>query len=143
MRRVAGLGVAIGLALATPAWAQDKAGIEKLNDRFAAAFNKGDAASVAKMYAADAVVLPPGAPMVRGQADIQSFWGKAAEQVGDLKLVTLDVKPLGSKALREVGTFHLRSKGQNPQDIVGKYVVVWEKIGGAWKLGTDIWNADK
>jgi hypothetical protein len=27
--------------------------------------------------------------------------------------------------------------------VAGKYVVVWHKVGREWKLGTDIWNADK
>jgi ketosteroid isomerase-like protein len=39
--------------------------------------------------------------------------------------------------------FVLKTKGQSPQEIVGKYVVVWQKEGNDWKLATDIWNANK
>ncbi|WLA49754.1 hypothetical protein QIH80_06055 [Bradyrhizobium elkanii] len=63
-----------------------------------------------------------------------------AEQVGDPKLATLDVKPLGPSAAREIGTFALKTKGPTPKDVTGKYVVVWEKSGDDWKLTTDIWN---
>jgi uncharacterized protein (TIGR02246 family) len=125
------------------AFAQDKATIEKLNDRFAQAFNKGDAAAVAAMYTPDAVVLPPGSEMVKGRSAIQAFWKKSAEQIGDIKLTTLDVKPLGKNAAREIGTFTLKTKATPPQDVAGKYVVVRHKAGRAWKLGADIWNADK
>jgi len=59
------------------------------------------------------------------------------------KLTTLDVKPLGTEAAREVGTFTLTTKGQQPQEIAGKYVVVWEKSGGQWRLASDIWNTSK
>jgi ketosteroid isomerase-like protein len=58
-------------------------------------------------------------------------------------LTAVDVKPLGSEAAREIGTFSLRTKGQQPQEITGKYVVVWEKVGAHWKLATDIWNTNK
>ena len=63
--------------------------------------------------------------------------------VGDPKLTTLDVKPLGTSAAREIGTFSLKTKGSTPQEVTGKYVVVWEKIGNDWKLATDIWNDGK
>ena len=46
------------LSLGTaPALAQDRATIEKLNDIWSAAFNKGDAAAVAALYTEDAYVL--------------------------------------------------------------------------------------
>jgi len=117
--------------------------IQRLNDQFVAAFNKGDAAAMAGMYAPDAYVLPAGADMLQGRAAIQNFWAQTAQQLGDAKLTTLDVLPLGRTAAREIGTFSFKSKGQNPQDIVGKYAVVWRKIGGQWLLATDIWNMNK
>jgi len=63
-----------------------------------------------------------------------------AEKVSNPKVTTLEVKPLGPSAAREIGTFSLRTKGEKPQEVVGKYVVVWEKVGNDWKLAADIWN---
>ena len=141
MRR-ATLAAVLGL-LAAPAAAQDKATIEKLNDAFEAAFHKGDFAAIGTMYAEDAYLLPPGSELVKGRSNIQAFWAKAGEAIGGLKLTTVDVKPLGTDAAREVGTFSLMTKDQPPQQVSGKYVVVWQKIGSEWKLATDIWNSDK
>ncbi len=59
------------------------------------------------------------------------------------KLVAVDVAPLGRSAAREIGTFSFETKAQPPQPVVGKYVVVWRKIGGHWLLATDIWNTNK
>ena len=129
--------------VAAPASAQDKATIVKLNDAWAAAFNKGDASAVAAMYTEDAFVLPPGAEMVKGRAAIEAFWRQAAQQMGDAKLTTVDVLPLGLRAAREIGTVSLKSKSQPPQEITAKYAVVWRKVGGKWKLATDIWNTSK
>jgi uncharacterized protein (TIGR02246 family) len=108
-----------------------------------AAFNKGDMAAVGQMYIEDAYLLPPGAEIVKGRAAIQTFWTNAAAAIGDLQLTAIDVKALGGDAAREVGTFTLKTKGDKPQEVAGKYVVVWEKTGGQWKLATDIWNSDK
>ena len=131
------------LSVGSPALAQNKATIEKLNDAWTAAFNKGDAAAVAALYTEDAYVLPPGSAMVKGRAAIEAFWRQAAQQMTDAKLTTLDVLPLGRSAAREIGTVTLKTKSQPPQEVVGKYVVVWRKVGRDWKLATDIWNTDK
>ena len=141
MLRIIVFGVC--LCAATAALAQDQATIAKLNNAWTAAFNKGDAQAVAAMYAEDAYVLPPGSDIVKGRAAIEAFWRQAAQQMGDAKLTTLDVLPLGRNAAREIGTVTLKTKSQPPQEVVGKYAVVWRKIGGQWKLATDIWNTNK
>lgn len=131
------------LSLGSPALAQNKATIEKLNDAWTAAFNKGDAAAVAALYTEDAYVLPPGSAMAKGRPAIEAFWRQAAQQMSDAKLTTVDVLPLGRSAAREIGTVTLKTKSQSPQEVVAKYVVVWRKVGRDWKLATDIWNTDK
>jgi uncharacterized protein (TIGR02246 family) len=129
--------------LAGPASAQSKTAIQQLNDQWAAAFNKGDAAALAAMYTSDAYVLPAGAPMVKGRSEIEKLFSGAVQQLGDIKLTTLDVKPLGGSAAREIGTGTFKTKGANPQDGALKYAVVWQREGGHWKLLQDIWNMDK
>jgi len=141
MRRTA-LVIAFVVGLIVPASAQ-KAEIEAVNAKWIEFFNKGDFAGVASLYANDATAFPPGSAMVQGGAAIGAMWNSMAEKVGDPKLTTLDVKPLGPSAAREIGTFSLKTKGPTPQEVTGKYVVVWEKIGNDWKLAADIWNDGK
>jgi uncharacterized protein (TIGR02246 family) len=131
-------GLVVG---ALPAMAQSKATIQKLEDAWGTAFNKGDAAAVAAMYTSDAYVLPAGAPMVKG-ADIQGFLSQAMQQLGDIKCTALDVKPLGRSAAREIGNCTFKIKGATPQDGALKCAVVWQKENGEWKLLQDIWNMD-
>ncbi|WP_230533855.1 YybH family protein [Microvirga roseola] len=140
MRRFA-LVTLICLATA-PLYAQDKATIQKLNEAFSEAFNKGDFAALADLYTQDATLMPPQADFVRGRDDIQKFWQAASDHVGDLRLTTLDVEPFGSDTAREIGTFTLKPKGQQ-EEVAGKYVVIWQRVGGDWKLATDIWNTNK
>ncbi len=138
MRRIA-LVVAFAVGLIAPASAQ-KAEIEAVNAKWIEFFNKGDFAGVASLYTTDATAFPPGAAMVQGGTAIGAMWKGMAEQVSDPKLTTLDVKPLGPSAAREIGTFSLKTRGPTPQEVSGKYVVVWEKVGNDWKLAADIWN---
>jgi len=129
-------------ALVAPAFAQ-KAEIEAVNAKWIDFFNRGDFAGVASLYAEDATAFPPGSGMVKGRTAIEALWKSMAAQVSDPKLTTLDVKPLGPSAAREIGTFSLKTKGPMPQEVMGKYLVVWEKIGSDWKLAADIWNDGK
>ncbi len=131
------------LMLAAPAFAQSKATMQKLNDRWADAFNKGDAAAVAAMYTEDAYVLPAGAAMIKGRPAIEAMWRQNMQQIDNVKCTTIDVKPLGSSAAGEIGTCTFKTKAQPPQDGALKYAVVWRKEGGQWKLLQDIWNSDK
>jgi uncharacterized protein (TIGR02246 family) len=142
MRRIAILAVFLGL-MATPALAQSKTEIQQLNDQWAAAVNKGDAAAVAAMYTQDAYVLPAGAPMVKGRPAIEAFVKQLTQQLGDFKLTTLEVKPLRPDAALEIGTATFKTKAQPPQDGAVKYAVVWQKEDGSWKLLQDVWNTDK
>src|SRR5262245_24012800 len=141
MRRTA-LVFALAAGLIAPAFAQ-QAEIEAVNAKWIDFFNKGDFAGIASLYTEDATAFPPGSAMVKGRPAIEVMWKTMAEQVGEPRLTTLDVKPLGSSAAREIGTFSLKTKGASPQEVTGKYVVIWEKVGNDWKLAIDIWNEGK
>ena len=141
MRRIA-ITITVLAGLMTPAWAQ-KSDIEAANTKWMELFTKGDFDGIASLYTDDATAFPPGSSIVKGRVAIGAMWKAMAEQVSDLKLTTLDVKSLGPSAAREIGTFSLKTKGSTPQDLIGKYVVVWEKVGADWKLATDIWNDGK
>jgi len=134
--------VAFLAGLTVPAFAQ-RAEIEAVNAKWMELFNKGDFDGIASLYTEDAVAFPPGSSMVKGRTAIGAMWKSMAEQVSDPKLTTLEVKPLGPSAASEIGTFSLKTKGPTPQEVSGKYVVVWEKVGSEWKLSADIWNDGK
>ena len=141
MQKIA-LLIAFLLALTAPAFAQ-KARIEAVNAKWVELFNKGDFDGIAQLYTADAIALPPGSAIVRGRAAIGAMWKGLAQQVSNPKIATLEVKRLSPSAVREVGTFSLVTKGPSPKELSGKYLVVWEKVRGDWRLAADIWNDGK
>jgi ketosteroid isomerase-like protein len=96
---------ALATALVSPAWAVDVSEFQKMNDELAAQFAKADAAAISQMYSTDATVLPPGSDMVKGRENIEKLWKGAIDGMTDVKITTKEVLPLGTDAVREIGTF--------------------------------------
>lgn len=138
------LAVALGfvILLVIPAAAQT-ARINAANAKFAELLAKGDFEGIGQLYLTTANAFPPGSPIVKGRPAIIAMWQKAAAQITDLKLTTLDIKRLGPTSLREIGTFAFKNKEANPREVAGKYVVIWQRERGDWKIETDIWNDGK
>ena len=142
MRRAAILAVSMML-LAVPALAQSKATIEKLNEAWCAAFNKGDAAALAAMYTDDATVLPQGGPMIKGATAIKDLWAGEVKTLGDATLTTVELHTMGEVMAYEIGLATAKTKASPPQEVAGKYLVVWKRSGTSWKIAADIFNFDK
>lgn len=135
------LGVALILA-SRPGHADEvRDAVEAGNRAFIAAFLRGDAAAVAQLYTETAQVIAPGEPVARGRAAIAAAWQKAIDAgVKDVSLHTADVESAEDLA-SETGTVRLVAKdGAITQ---GRYVVVWKREGGRWKLHRDIWNSEQ
>jgi uncharacterized protein (TIGR02246 family) len=137
------LPIALGIALvAGSAVAQSpspRAGIEAANARFSADFAKGDATAVASHYTVAGQVFPPNGEVVKGREAIATFWkGVMDAGVKGVKLTVVEAEAHGGTA-HEVGTYVLTGEGGKTLDS-GKYIVVWKRDGGQWKLHRDIWN---
>jgi uncharacterized protein (TIGR02246 family) len=113
--------------------------ITTVNRQFEEAARKGDLDRLAALYTPDAIALPPDGPMVKGRENIKQMWGTIAQQLGlkDVRLDTLDLEVVGETAY-EVGEAALTLANANA---MVKFVVVWKRIDGQWRLHRDIWNA--
>jgi ketosteroid isomerase-like protein len=115
--------------------------IEEGNQQWSAAFSQGDSAALAAMYTLNAQLFPMHRESVGGMEAIQQFWqGVIASGVQGATLTTLEVDEQGDTAY-EVGTYELRGEGTKVLDH-GKYVVVWKREQGKWRLHRDIWNSN-
>jgi uncharacterized protein (TIGR02246 family) len=159
-KRIAmGMSMAFVLVFASMAAAQEKAApkasdvtavraaIDAANARFIAAVKAGDIPKVGAVYTADAVVLAPGSPAMKGRAAITELFNGWLSQmtVTDFSLTTDDLVVAGEYAF-ETGAFAmnmvLKSGGAAMPD-KGKYIVVWKRDSdGSWKIHRDAWNAD-
>ena len=121
--------------------ANAKKEIEAANENLTNALAKGDSVTVGNFYTTDAKFLDANAPAVVGRAKIQTLWaGYIKMGATKLKLTTLEVWG-NENLITEEGTYDFKSKEDKPIG-VGKYLVVWKKEDGKWKLHRDMPNSD-
>jgi uncharacterized protein (TIGR02246 family) len=136
----------LGLLAAAPfaSAADDAATIRAGTEAWIKAHNAGNADAIAAMYAEDAVVMPPGAPVARGRAAIKQFIVKdiAEARTAGVTLVLAkesDVAVKGDSAWH-AGTYTVKDKAGATVDS-GGYMEIWRKAGGKWLIVRDIWNS--
>jgi uncharacterized protein (TIGR02246 family) len=115
--------------------------IEAANAALAAAYGRGDAREVAAMYTDHGELFPPNAKIVEGRSAIEQFW-KAAMDAGTkrVQLKTSEVEGYGEAAV-EAGRYTLTGFDGSLSD-QGKYLVLWKRVDGKWRLHRDCWNSD-
>ena len=119
--------------------------ITEASIKFIEKVRNGDAAGLAALYTADAVILPPNMEKVSGRTAIKEFWAGGISQLG-LKFSELRTEELfGSGDLfTEIGSYTLKIQpaGQKPIEDKGKYVIIWKKTAEGWRLHRDMWNSN-
>ncbi|WP_207432033.1 YybH family protein [Sabulibacter ruber] len=114
--------------------------IKRLCREFTNAYNRGDATGLAALYTPTAVLMPAGFETVRGREAIAQFWQGAMDAgIKSIILDTVEVEQLEQTAI-ELGHYTLLGDAGQPMD-QGKYMVVWKRENGDWKLQKDIWNS--
>jgi uncharacterized protein (TIGR02246 family) len=123
--------------------------LDKLAADFVATFNAKDAAKVAALYADDAVLMLAGEPLLKGRSSIEAHYREQFK----VPFTKLQVKPMESvisgNTAYEAGTSAVtmpRSTANGnaaPRVDNGKYVVIYKRVGNAWKIAYDISNDDQ
>jgi uncharacterized protein (TIGR02246 family) len=141
---VALVGSMAGFAHAASSASADEGAIRAQSTDWVKAYNGGDAKAVAALYTEDALLLPPGAPGVRGRPAILEFFTK---DIADSKAAgaTIAIAPKADVGVSgnmgwESGTYKVTMKGAVVE--TGKYLSVSRKKDGKWLYIRDTWNAD-
>jgi uncharacterized protein (TIGR02246 family) len=101
--------------------------------------NRGDLANMLAMYSDDASILPPSGNSLYGRSAFTPFWQHMLENVGfsNVRYTIERLDPIAEDTVVEMTQFQVDIAGQSTQ---GKYVVIWKKQQGEWKLYIDIFN---
>ena len=114
--------------------------IVNANKQYSHNLSLGDAAGVANLYTENGQFLLPNSDFVTGRAALQSTLQTLMDSgIKSIQLETLEVEDYGDTAT-EVGKYILEGDGGTMLDN-GKYVVIWKKEAGQWKLHRDIINS--
>jgi uncharacterized protein (TIGR02246 family) len=121
-----------------------KAGMSKTNEIFnSEVFGRRNFNALDQIYTADARILPPGAPMIKGREAIKKFWADmiTGANAKSAVLTSVEVTSTGEDAV-EIGkaVLTVAPPGQDDAQMEAKYVVFWRREDGRWKWHVDIWN---
>ena len=115
--------------------------IEEIDRAFCETLRKGDAPALAKFFTEDGKSMASNEPSAVGREKIQAqYAGLIADGA---TLLELDIQGVwGTEALlASEGRFKFSSKDGKELDR-GKYIALWTKVGGEWKIFRDIYNSD-
>jgi ketosteroid isomerase-like protein len=115
------------------------AAVKKGAEEFTAGFQAKDVSRIGNIYAQDAIILPPNSDMIQGRDKIQAFWQTLIDSNMSAKLEIVETKAEGTFG-SEVGKYQILTADGKVAD-QGKYLVVWKKTDGGWKLYRDMWNS--
>lgn len=123
----------------------DAQAIQTIHEEWADLIAEKDSAAIGALYAEDAVLMAPGEATVEGADAIAARWARQLTLDGfDFSLTPqqLVVSASGDLA-HDRGSYDFAAT--LPQGAItdtGKYVLVWQKIDGEWKVIADIFNSD-
>ena len=145
------IGTVIALSACAPAapppadTAAEEAALKAITAAWLEAYNAGDVEKIVAMYAEDAVLMPPHAPVANGHAGIRAFLttDTAAAKSAGVKLVP------GAATAGAAGDTGWESGSYTVADAKGavvdsgSYLSVARKVGGKWLLIRDTYNSDR
>ena len=130
----------------TPATPGDTAPIAEVRDKYVAAFNAGDAAGVAALFAEDAVSMPDHHVALAGRAAIESYMRDTfAQYTTNITVTPGETEVMGDIA-HEHGSFTTTitpKAGGSAMTDTGKYLVILKRgSDGQWLIHHDIDNTN-
>lgn len=105
------------------------------------AFTRHDVAAVVALFTDDAQILTQHGPAVAGREGIEQYFKDSMTPVASYDTDTEMTLVSGDLAV-EQGRYRVRNIRRGLDVEEGKYVHVWRRAGGDWKLYRIIYNTD-
>lgn len=109
---------------------------------FSEYYISGNYDALANAYCKEAVILPPGADIIKGREAIKQRWTlPEGVSVPFHKITPTEISIKGSLAY-DIGYYEGTTIKRNGDKVnfKGKYIIVWKKEDGDWKIYADAWN---
>jgi uncharacterized protein (TIGR02246 family) len=116
--------------------------IEAATNQLIEAFRRQDAAGCASLYTAQGAMLPPKVDIAWGRPAIQAVWqGIFDAGLTAFRVDSLEVERAGDLAY-EMGRYTLHA-GDHAVADEGKYLLIWKREAGQWRIHRDIVNTSR
>jgi uncharacterized protein (TIGR02246 family) len=125
--------------------AADEAALKAATLTWLEAYNAGDVEKMVALYAEDAVLMPPHAPVANGHAAIRAFLNAdtAGAKAAGIKLVPgTSTAGVADDTGWESGTYIAKDASGATVDS-GSYLSVSHKSNGKWLYHRDTYNSDR
>ena len=128
--------------------AAEEAALRRADEQFAAAVSAAmsskDMATVMSHYAADAVVMMPNEAPAQGTEEIRDLYDRMLPVATSLTWSASQVMVARAADMGITrGSFQMAIQTPaGPVEDRGKYLTVWKKVDGEWKVAFDIGNTD-
>lgn len=103
----------------------------------------GDVDALVNLYTTDGKIFPNNRMIMAGTSDLKKYW-TLPEDVKTLHhKVTPDEIHIENDIAYDYGYYEGKTltKDQKESAWRGKYLIVWKKVEGDWKIYLDIWNS--
>ncbi len=119
-----------------------KEAITEASQNFSKAYMAKDLEGIMAAYTADAKIFPNNLEILSGE-NLKKYWtpSNTSETIHH-KITSEHIQFFGDYA-HDYGYYEGKTKREDGSisEWRGKYVIVWKKENGAWKMHLDIWNA--
>jgi ketosteroid isomerase-like protein len=121
-----------------------KKAIEASNKLYFQAFVKGDSSILIDRYTKDCWIMAPNTPALCGEDAPLEYFKTAYNKSGlrNGKLITIDVFGDGVEFVTEEGFWQLFDADNKLFDN-GKFLVLWKKTPGGWKMFRNSFSSDR
>ncbi len=116
--------------------------IKENSVKFSKAYMDGDVDTLVSLYTDDGMIFPNNRKILSGKKLLESYW-TLPEDVKTLHhKVTAEEIIIENDTAYDYGYYEGKTLTKDNKEVSwqGKYVIVWKKIDGDWKIYLDIWN---
>jgi ketosteroid isomerase-like protein len=108
---------------------------------FSRAYVGADYDKLTDFYSQDGKIFPTGADIIEGHMAIKNRWTLAK----GTKILSHKITPIEISVVDNIAYDYGYYEGTSSKNEVidswkGKYVIIWKKVEGDWKIYLDIWN---
>jgi ketosteroid isomerase-like protein len=121
----------------------DSAAIHEAARQFSAAYIRGDAVAMMRLYTADAVIFPERSDAITGLEAIRRYFTLGeGRRITRHQLTPTRIVVDGKRAY-DHGTYEIAGErdGKAWGPFRGKYLVVWRREPDGWRMQLDMWNS--
>jgi uncharacterized protein (TIGR02246 family) len=129
------------LCLLLPACSQKDTLPEGVTSAFEIAFTKHDLEGCLAVFTDDAQILPQHGPVISGREQITAYLKSTMTPVVSFNTDT-DMVLVRDDVAVEQGHFTIRNIRRGTDIELGKYMHVWRKVAGQWRLYRVMFNTD-